>query len=264
MNQALLFDPGTAEAPTLRVLSAQRRVKVAAPPSLWEVFPNAFARSVRFCVKEYERNRRRSNDELGQLVLDQATRAVRSLCPRLNPEARDELISASIQGVLKRAKKWKPGGPKTIEVYVNQAAYQAVKDTLRKRKASRNALDHASDVEDIDFEDAPRAPLSGLDLVTERIAAAFPDCDAMALTRSWLGRFALRARRRLSRGRSLKSPEIQLLCLARCAFRELLGQQNLCPLARRDALAAEIIGVELFEHADWGQIERCMTQIKND
>ena len=93
------------------------------------------------------------SEEQGSICLVKASFAVRKLCPRAGEELRGELASALLPGLLRRARKWRPG-PKTFEQYAQHSAFQSLKDHFRHLQSNKCALNRHDTVSLSDLGDS--------------------------------------------------------------------------------------------------------------
>jgi hypothetical protein len=84
--------------------------------------------------------RRLSKRARGRVCLRKARKAVRETCTSLGAEAREELVSALMPALWRRVRNWRPVD-KSFTEFAEQSAFQSLKDYLRARHSSTDALD---------------------------------------------------------------------------------------------------------------------------
>jgi len=87
--------------------------------------------------------KRLSKRARGRVCLRKAQKAVRQTCTALAAEAREELVSALMPALWRRVRTWRPRD-KSFPDFAEQAAFQSLKDCLRRSHSSRDALDRAA------------------------------------------------------------------------------------------------------------------------
>jgi DNA-directed RNA polymerase specialized sigma24 family protein len=78
---------------------------------------------------------------MGTLCLELTHAAASALAYTASADEREELVSAAIEGVWRRALKHRPG-KQPLRRYIQQSAFHSIKDVLRKRRHSHDGLDH--------------------------------------------------------------------------------------------------------------------------